>query len=215
VKESISQVTSFDLFDRQPTKQEERKVKIMEASLELFARHGFENVSFDDIAKKCKVTRPLVNHYFDNKDELFELVVTFIRISYQKFVLAKMAQTRTTEAALKAYIRGAVTWVRESPDHARIWFIYFYKCAYNEKFRDRSADFVNLGYQRIQTMLSQLADEKELSRKNIPERARSLQIFLTGTIVSLVTETRSPQEQKELLDFCERRCWKLAIGEDL
>lgn len=54
---------------------EERKHKIIEASLELFVRRGFGSTRIKDIAMKAGMSMGLFFHYFKNKDEVYELLI--------------------------------------------------------------------------------------------------------------------------------------------
>lgn len=54
-----------------PDKQEARRALIVSAALECFLQYGFAKTSLDDIAKRAKLSRPLLYLQFKNKDELF------------------------------------------------------------------------------------------------------------------------------------------------
>ena len=53
---------------------ETRKV-ILDASLKLFSRMGFDHTSVDDIAKSAKISKGLVYHYFTSKDQIFDALM--------------------------------------------------------------------------------------------------------------------------------------------
>jgi len=50
--------------------KEERRNRILNISLKLFANLGYENVSMDMIAKKAKCSHGLMYHYFKDKNEI-------------------------------------------------------------------------------------------------------------------------------------------------
>ncbi|BDC96891.1 MULTISPECIES: TetR/AcrR family transcriptional regulator [Treponema] len=50
---------------------DKRKRDILEKSLELFCREGFDDVTFQKIADACGVTRTTLYIYFRNKQEIF------------------------------------------------------------------------------------------------------------------------------------------------
>ncbi|MBR1536929.1 MAG: TetR/AcrR family transcriptional regulator [Treponema sp.] len=50
---------------------DKRKHEILEKSLELFTREGFDDVTFQKIADACGITRTTLYIYFKNKKEIF------------------------------------------------------------------------------------------------------------------------------------------------
>lgn len=61
-------------------KQAIRRKVIIDAALECFLQYGFAKTSLDDIAKRAKLSRPLLYLLFKNKEELF---VETLRSIYQ------------------------------------------------------------------------------------------------------------------------------------
>ena len=61
-------------------KQAARRKVIADAALECFLQYGFAKTSLDDIAKRAKLSRPLLYLLFKNKEEVF---VETLRLLYQ------------------------------------------------------------------------------------------------------------------------------------
>lgn len=54
---------------------DERRRQLLARATELFATHGYDELSMAKIAREAGVSKPLLYHYFPNKRELFEAVL--------------------------------------------------------------------------------------------------------------------------------------------
>ena len=61
-----------ELFDKIP---EAKRKRILDAATDEFATYGFENTSIQQIAKRAEISVGSVYKYFENKEELFAMVV--------------------------------------------------------------------------------------------------------------------------------------------
>ena len=61
-----------EAFDKIP---EAKRKRILDVATDEFATYGFENTSIQQIAKKAEISVGSVYKYFENKDELFAMVV--------------------------------------------------------------------------------------------------------------------------------------------
>lgn len=78
-----------------------RRGAVLDAAYECFLQYGFAKTSLDDVAKKAKISRPLLYLLFKNKEDLF---VAAIRDAYQRFTasaqLAANANAGSSEEKL-------------------------------------------------------------------------------------------------------------------
>ena len=56
-------------------KVDERRRQLLERAIELFATHGYDELSMAKIAREAGVSKPLLYHYFPTKRQLFEAVL--------------------------------------------------------------------------------------------------------------------------------------------
>lgn len=61
-----------EAFDKIP---EAKRKRVLDAATDEFATYGFENTSIQQIAKRAEISVGSVYKYFENKDELFAMVV--------------------------------------------------------------------------------------------------------------------------------------------
>lgn len=55
----------------------DKVLRIINASFEVFAKNDIEKASTNAIVKKAEVSRGLLYHYFENKEDLFEFLIYF------------------------------------------------------------------------------------------------------------------------------------------
>jgi AcrR family transcriptional regulator len=51
--------------------------RLIEASIDLFSRHGFDGTSLSSIADRAGVTQPTLNYHFGTKDQLYRDVISY------------------------------------------------------------------------------------------------------------------------------------------
>lgn len=49
----------------------DKKDRIYQAAIEVFAHHGFENTTVDEIAQKAKIAKGTIYYHFKSKDDIF------------------------------------------------------------------------------------------------------------------------------------------------
>src|SRR5687767_8770103 len=64
-----------------------RQVQIIEAAIFCYANFGVIDTTFERIAKQAKLSRPLIFHYFNDKTEIFDAAVKYVRAIYQQLVI--------------------------------------------------------------------------------------------------------------------------------
>ncbi|MFI5337466.1 MAG: TetR/AcrR family transcriptional regulator [Opitutales bacterium] len=100
---------------RQSPDRENRRQEIISAAVRLFAERGMENVTYGDIAKAAKLSRPLIYFYFPDLETLFlEAIVLGGAELHRRF----QAAVRPTEQGLDQIMsigRAYVGFARDEP----------------------------------------------------------------------------------------------------
>ena len=55
---------------------DDRRRRLLERAVELFALHGYDELSMSAIAREAGISKPLLYHYFRSKRDLFEAALT-------------------------------------------------------------------------------------------------------------------------------------------
>lgn len=101
---------------------EDRRGQIVETAAEVFIEHGYQGTSLEDIAAHAGITRPLIYHYFRDKDALYLEVLTRARAALDAAIIDHVPADASPEAQLRGGIEGYFHFVR---DHMHLWELLF------------------------------------------------------------------------------------------
>lgn len=176
------------------TKGDRRVQQIVEQAVELIAKSGYENLDFVKLAKKCKITRPLISHYFPNKESLLLAVVQYVGLRHQEFLLNAMPKAARGKELLHSYVAANLNWPLQCRSHARVWMHYLALAAIQDSEKSENTRSVDNGAQRILSILKQDIHLQKIPDQALELKAKTIQLLITGTVISLITEHRSTFE---------------------
>lgn len=101
---------------------DERRDQIVEAATEVFIQHGYQGTSLEDIAAHAGITRPLIYHYFRDKDALYLEILTRARAALDAAIIDHVPTDATPAGQLRGGITGYFEFVR---DHLHLWELLF------------------------------------------------------------------------------------------
>jgi AcrR family transcriptional regulator len=92
---------------------DERRRQLLERATELFATHGYDELSMAKIARASGVSKPLLYHYFPNKRDLFEAVLAAAAEEHLQRITTDpgLPPAEQLQASLTAFL----TWIDENP----------------------------------------------------------------------------------------------------
>jgi TetR/AcrR family transcriptional regulator len=148
------------------------RTTVLDAALELFARHGFADTSLRDISRKSGVSHPLILHHFGSKEELYSAVKRRVVEGYaQRFPAAVRAIHRPIK--LRAEMKRILTYVGENELALKL-------CARTRVDGDHQVwpgepDLLNLIRQRIE-----VAQQQQLIRDDLD--AQQISVMILGIV---------------------------------
>ena len=103
---------------KEPTFIEEaRRKQIVESAIETLASRGFINTSLTKIAEQVGVTKGVIFHHFDGKDDLINTTLNEI-LSKKIAIRQSLIEEQTTATdKLRAYFRSNLAYFREYPKY--------------------------------------------------------------------------------------------------
>ena len=194
------------LFRRRIGVAEQREYLILTTALELMLKKGFDTLTFAELAKKCKVSRALVHHYFPEKQRLAERLLEICTLHLVDFVEQRLAmEKQNPQRHLETYCRANLEMCKENPAVLMGFCYFFYLCCFQQKVRKQNSDLSALGRDRIKVFLVDFGVTRELA-----EKATSIQVAITGAMIRLATEHHTDLERENLTKLCLRECLRLA-----
>jgi AcrR family transcriptional regulator len=197
------------LFPLEPSESQRRQVEIAEAAIRIYVREGVERATFERIARESGCSRPLVMHYFPERDSIFQLAARYVRASFQALAVEAIRAEATPVGQLRAYTLSTFDWVEKSPDHAKVWMLFFYYCGIRKEYRDLNTDLVRMGHDRIAALLARGKDQGVFACEDPVMAAKQVQLLISGAVVAAITE-RVPGSMRKLRELTVQGCLALA-----
>ena len=196
-------------------KGSKKQIQIAEALIEILSSQGLENITYGMIAKKCKMARSLIYHYFPTLTDLLIFTSSLIRHRYQSLVIEQMKKQRNPLELMRAYILSALAWHDHYPQHISVWFVFCHQCSVFENLAEHNKNLVDMGVMRIADLIRMgiKGDVFKVSQKDILPTARLIQLLITGAVASRSCEKRSQKIWRAEANSVLRCCLRLLGAE--
>lgn len=193
-KESASRSylpTAGEVVESKVTKAQIQQYKIIEAAISSYGKHGISGTTFSSLAKDCKISRPLIHHYYHSVEDLFLATSRFVRQTLLNLAVEGMAHGIRQEdpgLMLDGYVNGCLKWIKLFPDQARFWLLYYYQTGQGGAAKDENSQMVKAGHDRICQIIELGNKANRWQVSDIQETAKQIQLLITGLLMSVVTE---------------------------
>lgn len=181
-------------------------MEIIEGALRCYAKYGIEKCTFDHIAKEAKTSRPLLLHYYKNKEEIFLLCAHFVRARFQDYAVRALQDGKTALEKLELYIDSCFGWLRDFPDDVTFWALFYYTTRTNKKCLKINVDMLLLGQQRIAAILEVAHREGRIPAQDFLWSAKFVQTLITGALIQISTEDFSKNDQAKIQKKVKALC---------
>ena len=101
---------------------EPTQTKLLSASAELFAEHGFAGVSMRDIARATDITQAAIYHHFTNKEELYFAALEHLYEAQTVALVSEMERESSPGAQLTLLVSRLLEVFDENSQIRRIYF---------------------------------------------------------------------------------------------
>lgn len=102
--------------------EQARRKQILEASMTLFSRNGFDQTSLAEIADAVGVSKGVISYHFDGKRDLGEEVIRHSLREYGSYVQERVAAKTGGRQKLIEFVDACLDYISE---HADFYMMYF------------------------------------------------------------------------------------------
>lgn len=107
-----------EAFDKIP---EAKRKRVLDAATEEFATYGFENTSIQQIAKKAEISVGSVYKYFENKDELFAMVVKENLSLLEELLLHHLSSSEDVIVKAESVLKELLKFSKKHPQLIKLY----------------------------------------------------------------------------------------------
>jgi len=93
----------------------ERRAQLIEVGRGVFARHGYEGTSVEEIAKRAKVSKPIIYEHFGGKEGLYAVIVDR-EMEYVERRIAEAISSGSPRERVERASLAFLSYVRDHPD---------------------------------------------------------------------------------------------------
>ena len=184
-------------------RQDVRKAAILQAVIEILSEEGVDDLSFDRVGLKAKMSRSHVVYYFPNRDAMIEAAFRVVAFAAQEFIVANMQAAGDWQELLLRYIEGNFLWLKNHPAHASVFLLMYYQGSVKKGYsREIHSEAREHGAKRIAHILK--SAPATWSSKALQQTAKGIQALITGSLVDAMSTDRRSElaaRQKETQEF--------------
>ncbi|MGB5694613.1 MAG: TetR/AcrR family transcriptional regulator [Polyangiales bacterium] len=93
----------------------ERRAQLIEVGRSVFAKHGYEGTSVEEIAKRAKVSKPIIYEHFGGKEGLYAVIVDR-EMDYVERRIAEAISSGSPRERVERASLAFLSYVRDHPD---------------------------------------------------------------------------------------------------
>lgn len=178
--------------------------KIVKAAIKCLGTFGLHQTTFQMIADHCKLSQPLVMHYFKNREDIFVKVWAYVYQEAVERTQSHLNQQNTPKEKLAEYIQ--VSWDQFHSDKAltKIYMQLHSLSAFDEKLKSINTQVKRTAINRIAHIIMEGQSQGEFHRAVNPfHRAKLIHIALSGFILSSISENNEFDYQQLLTEFTD------------
>ncbi len=163
-----------------------RRSQLIEIARAVFAKHGFEATSVEEIAARAKVSKPIIYEHFGGKEGLYAVLVDR-EMEYVVQRISEAISSGTPRARVENAALAFLTYVRDQPDG----FVVLSRDAPLNLARGGMSSLLNDVAERVSDVFAMNFKKAGFDSKSAPIYAHAL-VGMVTFVGQWWTETRKP-----------------------
>lgn len=181
-----------------------RTSEILHAARTVFARHGFQAATVDEIAETAGVAKGTVYLYFPSKRDLFLATFRAGVLDLHEEVMRRTAEAPSTREKVRAFIHARIAYCGRNRDFFRIYYIEFASLQVRgAKDRPEFQDLYDKQANLLEEILRDGVRDGEVRFCNIPVTARLIYDVTRSAIARHVLESSSGDIEESTNIVCD------------
>lgn len=189
----------------QVSKSEKTRIRCMQAAISILSQNGLADLTYEAVARRAGVTRPLVKNYFPSLADLIHDATGISVKDFQLELVSAMDKEKSPEKKLATYLKHMMGWVRNYPAETGFWLCFYQYSHVDKKCREANTQIGQMGHKRIAALIAACHFVPLKSEEEISEIAKNVQLIIIGGIVSMLTENVSgglAKMEKRVTEHC-------------
>jgi AcrR family transcriptional regulator len=134
-------------------RKEKKAEKIMEATLAVLAKKGYENTTINDVAESAKVSRGLLHYYFEDKEDMVSKALAYGFGPMWDSSMGSLSSSRSSEELVDGMIEILKRNLEENSDFTALLFEMWVSSRRSDKISKVFKDGLGEAIDRLKTLL--------------------------------------------------------------
>jgi AcrR family transcriptional regulator len=181
--------------------EKHQKEKILETARVIFTRFGIKKSTMDEIAKKIRMGKSTLYHYFKSKEDIFLAVVKRESDTLKKNLQEVLEKKDSPKDKFRNYVKTRMKYLKElSVYYATLTDAYFDIYSFAEEIRE---DFQNFELESLKSIFTEGVEKEVFDLKNPELTAKMIIIAFKGFEYLLITKEETPDVESEFDMFID------------
>ena len=181
--------------------EKQQKEKILDTARVIFTRFGIKKSTMDEIAKKIRMGKSTLYHYFKSKEDIFLAVVKRESDTLKKNLQQVLEKKDSPKDKFRNYVKTRMKYLKElSVYYATLTDAYFDIYSFSEEIRE---DFQNFELESLKSIFTEGVEKEVFDLKNPELTAKMIIIAFKGFEYLLITKEETPDVESEFDMFID------------